>query len=630
MRSIGKGWIAACAALGIATATPADTLDIGFEPVRAHPVDFWPAAAAIGDVDEDGSADVIVSGYGTSNVYVFRGRGDGSLEEPTLVPTPTWHYGLRSSLRLIDVDGDGHLDLAQEGSPLHVLFGDGAGGFPSEAPLSPVFAGGAGEGPAGFGDWDGDGGLDVAVVPSRELRLAVSLGARTFAEIAVVSPISIPQLPGVGVGDANFGVADFDGDGATDLLVCSAESTRVYRNAGVGDFRLLADLTGERYVGRDDFAVFDMDGDGDVDVLRDDTWYLNDGSGAFVEGGNVLTPWGRGRPLTADLDGDGDLDVLFIHTRSFAFDTAASVVATQGAGAFSRGVPYDLPTEPMALGDLDGDGRADLVGRPYYDPFGESPAPALHVHLSSHAPPPSVSAVEPSLLTLPQTVDLTFVGEGFEPGATVGFYGYQSSTWGAGTVESVRVLSSTRLQARVAFHKDVRGGPQTFRVTNPDGKRWHGAPGLEVSSVMLQPRHGIIAVGDTLGHDRIRIRGRIHTRARHRNITRLLFGWGGDTRVTVSSPDGSFSFVVDTADPELREIGRRHRIVYRSPSGAIPRVRLALDVRRRRFSLRVKRASFVGLPENPIRLAIDVGGAVGSVETDWHQKAPGKLRWRRR
>ena len=112
--------------------------------------------ARLGDVDEDGDLDLVT---GTTDFQATRDRlylndGAGFF---THVPAG-WLVPEVDFVDLVDLDGDGHLDVVGRSG---VALGDGAGGFTPAglaAPLLPDLA----DVQAAVGDWDGDGDVDVA------------------------------------------------------------------------------------------------------------------------------------------------------------------------------------------------------------------------------------------------------------------------------------------------------------------------------------------------------------------------------------------------------------------------------------------------------------------------------------
>ena len=105
------------------------------------------------DMDRDGRLDLVA---GESNaVLVLPGDGDGGFGAPrrhVLTPADTWVR----ALAVADLDGDGCLDVVAStlgSGGLHVLLGDGSGGF--RAVLAQAILGEPG--PASIADVDGDG-----------------------------------------------------------------------------------------------------------------------------------------------------------------------------------------------------------------------------------------------------------------------------------------------------------------------------------------------------------------------------------------------------------------------------------------------------------------------------------------
>ncbi len=215
------------------------------------------------------------------------------------------------------------------------------------------------------GDVDGDGDIDF-VFGCDPLRNSLWLndGRGGFVD-ATTGRLPTPAVSATRAVD----LADIDGDGDLDLLVCHSNnlSNRVYRNDGAGVFTdvtaLVLPPNAFWSVGQ---LVFDCDGDGDLDwlVFEDlsSHLYLNDGTGRFTEDTTMRLPpatFGDGISSTAvDLEGDGDLDIVF----SAGIRTA--VLLNGGGGRFSRApfgyFPVDFGGQHF-IADLDRDGDPDVV-----------------------------------------------------------------------------------------------------------------------------------------------------------------------------------------------------------------------------------------------------------------------------
>ncbi len=229
--------------------------------------------------------------------------------------------------------------------------------FVPVASLAPVQ-----NGTAEWGDYDGDGRLDLAVVGMAP-DLASSL-TRLYHN-------SAGQLTDSGIGllnvDSLVRWGDFDNDGDLDLLVggWSAAPTkgsflRLYRNDGGGLVAVDAGLATNIYP--TDAAWGDFDNDGDLDLAVagtiDNAWttrlYRND-HGTFVDSGAISGPgksvaWG-------DFDNDGDLDLLV------AGDYQATRIYRNDSGHFvDIGAPLiAVDSGAAAWVDVDGDGLLDVV-----------------------------------------------------------------------------------------------------------------------------------------------------------------------------------------------------------------------------------------------------------------------------
>ena len=244
------------------------------------------------------------------------------------------------------------------------------------APLAGVSAMAA----VAWGDYDNDGRLDLLIAgstasgPSTTLyhnEGAGGLRAVTTALAPLVS--SFGHQPAVAWGD-------YDGDGDLDLFLCGSDATgpvsRLYRNTG-GGFT----VAGVPLLAVEGCAAAwgDSDGDGDLDLLyaglgsagRATKLYRNDGSGGFSDVQAGLPGRANGSVAWGDYDNDGDLDVLLTGDREAGSTPFLSEVYRNDGGGRFAAIEAGLPglgwRSTGAWGDFDNDGDLDilLTGYPF-------------------------------------------------------------------------------------------------------------------------------------------------------------------------------------------------------------------------------------------------------------------------
>ena len=239
------------------------------------------------------------------------------------------------------------------------------------------------------GDVDGDGDLDLFVVPRSAnnppgANLYINDGGNFTPSSQSFDEIST-------AGDAEFG--DIDNDGDLDLVAANATGgTWLHKNDGAGNFTRVQDIDGEtpepnQLAGFVDNVakLGDVDNDGDLDLLlvgavavgisqpQEARLYVNDGRGNFFErtSQHFEATSGAVALQLADVDNDDDLDVFF----SGDTEPASYLYANDGTGLFSSinsgalpvATNYALPPaidvlpSGGALGDVDGDGDWDFL-----------------------------------------------------------------------------------------------------------------------------------------------------------------------------------------------------------------------------------------------------------------------------
>lgn len=192
------------------------------------------------------------------------------------------------------------------------------------------------------GDFDGDGGTDIAV-------FRTSNGA--WYSVNPTSGASKGQLWGFGT---DIPVADdYDGDGKADHAVFRpGDGTWYMLRSSDGTFSQLTwGLSTDVPVPGD----FDGDGKADITVYRPSSghWITYRSS----DGGFVATPWGapEDQPVNGDYDGDG-IDDLAV----FRPSTGAWYVLNSSNGQLFS-ILFGQPEDKPVPGDYDGDGQLDVA-----------------------------------------------------------------------------------------------------------------------------------------------------------------------------------------------------------------------------------------------------------------------------
>ena len=338
--------------------------------------------AVFGDVTNDGSLDILLSGEDAMGVPITRlytNDGGGNFSEDTAVSLP----GARNGTSLLgDVDHDGDLDLVLVGDGMSGLYTNTGGSFSEAAVTLPSVDHGA----VALGDVDNDGDLDLLLTGTRATDDYISHLYKNDGFGAFTRDDGVP-FPGISNGFLLF--RDLDSNGTLDLLLAGdtprGPTTQLYENDGLGNFTLsTVSFVGLRAGAA---ASADADGDGDWDLLLmgDDgttfvtILYTNQG-GNFVPVADIHTEAGAsndafpgldaGDAAFGDVDNDGDFDLFLMGVEGTIHSTMLYV--NDGRGNFRRLDNVDGNTDPadpfvgvgmgsISLGDMDRDGDLDCL-----------------------------------------------------------------------------------------------------------------------------------------------------------------------------------------------------------------------------------------------------------------------------
>ncbi|WP_263379394.1 CRTAC1 family protein [Granulicella paludicola] len=334
----------------------------------------WAMGAAVGDYNNDGWPDLLVSCFG--GVVLYRNNGDGTFTDVTKVSGLSRDQGWATGAVFGDYDGDGNVDLfvphyvdldlndlptlgskktctyhdiavqcgprGLRGSPDSLYHNNGDGTFAEVSKEAGV------DDPqryfglsAVWSDFNGDGKLDLFVANDGEPNyLYRNDGGGRFTDVAYSSGLAVNKD---GYEQANMGVAVGDdlhtGRFSLALSHFSEEYTTLFRNDGNLSFSDVSSEAGlvratAPYVGWGD-AFFDADNDGWVDLLQ-----VNGHVYPQVDSKEVGTKYREPKLL-----------FLNNHDGTFRDASKAAGPALQVAQV-SRG---------LAVGDLFNDGHLELV-----------------------------------------------------------------------------------------------------------------------------------------------------------------------------------------------------------------------------------------------------------------------------
>ncbi len=315
---------------------------------------------AVGDVDNDGILDLAVSYNNTDAISVLKGDGKFGFALTGIYHHPTDPVGNTANLTVVDIDGDGNLDIAAAIHERQLL---------------------------DYRDMN---------IPEEEIRLGWQGRVQLYRNRGngTFFPIKRYQTPSAGKG---VRVVDIDNDGIRDLVYVARgvsyirgdlkKGGRLIIRKGYGNFKFGSFKMGLAGSSAYRVETVDVNGDGFLDFFcpneraKTVTYFINPGKDIFADGVSltprkiIVTPMEHSAVLkpidrpgnhfnandarVADFTGDGKSDALIV----WMDQAALQVQRGDGAGNFNHHSIIQAGSDAgfFGIGDLDHDRDIDFV-----------------------------------------------------------------------------------------------------------------------------------------------------------------------------------------------------------------------------------------------------------------------------
>ncbi|MEW6747355.1 MAG: VCBS repeat-containing protein [Planctomycetota bacterium] len=339
-----------------------------FAAPKSFPCLAETSSLAAGDLDGDGRDELVMTSPKEKTLAVSELTKEGRLSYPAPLPAT----GKPLAVQVFDLDGDGVAEVVslEEENKARRVTVMRSGGPKGTWSLVPFGLDGLKADPRGLAivDADQDGLADLAVFTVQEaMRILVQQPDHTFVAASVEAKFRQGLVHNIE--PSAFSVSDVNGDGKAEMIVAQKGFARALRMTSGGVLEVV-----DQYNARspeDEIAAalaVDLDGEGAPEIVLVNTKGQNLQILRAQEGG--VYRFTESLPIgtidlvgtaVSDIDANGRPDIFLFGAKSFWWlPTGAPGLVVESLATYETDLKEVEPSA-VAVGDLDTDGRKDLV-----------------------------------------------------------------------------------------------------------------------------------------------------------------------------------------------------------------------------------------------------------------------------